>query len=80
MQFRFMPASAEHLLRLRKMGIYQYVREFGYAPLGNLLNTEVDAADSAEQIFAKNVMANGFSSLGKVRRRGDCFWDFRSTA
>ena len=80
MQFRFMPASAEHLLRLEKMFIYQYIREFGHGPLGNLLKTEVDAADSAEQIFAKNILANGFSSLGKVGRRGDCFWDFRSTA
>ena len=79
-QFRFMPASAEHLLRLEKMFLYQYAREYGHGPLGNILNVAFDAADSAEQIFAKNVLANGFSSLGKVRRRGDCFWDFRSTA
>jgi hypothetical protein len=80
MQFRFMPVSPEHLLRLEKMFIYQYAREFGHGPLGNILNLEVGEADSADEIFAKNVLANGFSSLGKVRRRGDCFWDFRSTA
>jgi hypothetical protein len=80
MQFRFMPVSPEHLLRMEKMFIYQYAREFGHGPLGNILNLEVGEADSADEIFAKNVLANGFSSLGKVRRRGDCFWDFRSAA